>query len=72
MGKAHLIGDKPGCLIPAQPPQAKGDYQSPRRKNSAKADKRRKQGQLLTQHTGLPPRSLKGSKKKRPGTRKPR
>lgn len=64
MGKAHLIGDKRSCLIPAQKPRLGDDYSSPRRKNSAQADKKRKQGKMLTQHTGLPPRSHKGSKTK--------
>lgn len=71
MGKAHLIGDKPSCLIPAQKPALGNDYKSPRRKNSAQADSQRKKGgRLLTQHTGLPPRSHKASSKKRP--QKPR
>lgn len=65
MGKAHLIGDKPDCLIPAQKPRQDQPFRSPRRKNSAQADKTRKGGKLLTQHSGLPPRSHKGSKSRR-------
>ena len=66
MGRADLIGDGEGQLIPATQPAADG-YRSPRRKNSAGAHKRRKtntagksdKGRALTQHTGLPPREQK-------------
>lgn len=59
MGRADLIGDKPHQLIPeTQPDQS--EYASPRRKNSGQAMKNRR-GKLLTQHTGLPPRSQTGS-----------
>lgn len=62
MGKHHLIGDGKNCLIPVSQPDE--NYQAPRRKNSATAHKKRtssqpKKGQLLTQHTGLPPRQQK-------------
>lgn len=63
MGRADLIGDKPHQLIPETQPDQQ-EYQSPRRKNSGKAVKARK-GRVLTQHTGLPPRSGNGSKAKR-------
>ncbi len=68
MGRQHLIGDRPGCLIPSAPPSTPGSYQSPRRKNSASADQKRKSRPLLTQHTGLPPRGTAPSK----SSRKPR
>ncbi|NVK02403.1 MAG: DUF3362 domain-containing protein, partial [Oceanospirillaceae bacterium] len=62
MGRADLIGDKPHQLIPeTQPDQA--EYASPRRKNSGQAMKSRR-GKLLTQHTGLPPRSNGGAQMK--------
>lgn len=62
MGKQHLIGEGKNCLIPANQPTE--DYQAARRKNSASAHTKRtssqpKKGQLLTQHTGLPPRQQK-------------
>ncbi len=53
MGRADLIGDGSGQLVPAHQPDEDGDYRSPRRKNSAGDHQRRK---TLTQHTGLPPR----------------
>jgi hypothetical protein len=54
-----LIGSNENQLIPAYSENEKsGDYKAPRRKNSARSDKRRK-GNVLTQHTGLPPRSKK-------------
>ena len=72
MGRRDLIGDKPHCLIPATQPDPRGAYQSPRRKNSATADAKRrgkssaaKRGQLLTQHTGLPPRAGGPKRRKR-------
>ncbi|NIC40117.1 YgiQ family radical SAM protein, partial [Aquabacterium sp. A08] len=72
MGRADLIGNGKQHLIPTFQPLTDGGYQSPRRTNStpsakpggapaagaggrtAKAPVR---GQLLTQHTGLPPRA---------------
>ena len=60
MGRADLIGDGEKHLIPKDQPSA-GDYHSPRRKNSAASDsKRRTSGKkILTQHTGLPPRKVR-------------
>ncbi len=61
MGRADLIGNGKHHLIPSYQPVTDGSYESARRKNStptkpaAKAATPRK-GQLLTQHTGLPPR----------------
>jgi uncharacterized radical SAM protein YgiQ len=68
MGRADLIGNGKQHLIPTFQPLTDGGYQSARRKNStpAKASERAqavvkpgqpKPGQLLTQHTGLPPRA---------------
>jgi uncharacterized radical SAM protein YgiQ len=58
MGHAELIGDGPNQLIPKDQPKDGKGYQSPRRKNSAQAhQKRTKKGKVLTQHTGLPPRT---------------
>ena len=70
MGRADLIGNGKHHLIPNWQPLAEEGYQSARRKNStgagakssvslSTAPKRMgqpKKGQLLTQHTGLPPR----------------
>jgi uncharacterized radical SAM protein YgiQ len=66
MGRAELIGSGDQQLIPLDQPDKSYSYSSPRRKNSASAHQRRKQpaaGTVLTQHTGLPPRSS-GSRKK--------
>lgn len=60
MGRADLIGDSPQHLIPKNQPTAAKAYQSPRRKNSENAHQRRtklRPNKLLTQHTGLPPRT---------------
>jgi uncharacterized radical SAM protein YgiQ len=58
MGRTDLIGDGKHQLIPRDQPAARKDYQSPRRKNSTSAHQKRTRGKkLLTQHTGLPPRS---------------
>lgn len=62
MGRADLIGDKPNQLIPENQPEH-STYQSPRRKNSAKSATPRK-GRVLTQHTGLPPRSQRAARAK--------
>jgi len=60
MGRADLIGNGKHHLIPTFQPMTDGSYTSARRKNSspgpAKAAQAPKPGQLLTQHTGLPPR----------------
>jgi uncharacterized radical SAM protein YgiQ len=55
MGRADLIGSGKRQLIPAYQPATDGSYASPRRKNSTQP----RRGRLLTQHTGLPPRSGK-------------
>lgn len=52
MGRADLIGNGKHHLIPTWQPQDDQGYVSPRKKNSTA-----RPGQLLTQHTGLPPRS---------------
>ncbi len=70
MGRADLIGNGKHHLIPSWQPLAESGYQSARRKNStpnavtpAVATKpsikkmgQPRPGQILTQHTGLPPR----------------
>ena len=56
MGRADLIGPGKHQLIPRDQPDEGGDYRSPRRKNSATADRNRRGKRMLTQHTGLPPR----------------
>ncbi|PUE52943.1 YgiQ family radical SAM protein [Limnohabitans parvus] len=70
MGRADLIGNGKHHLIPNWQPLAEEGYQSARRKNSTGAGAKSsvslstapkrlgqpKKGQLLTQHTGLPPR----------------
>jgi uncharacterized radical SAM protein YgiQ len=56
MGRADLIGNGKQHLIPSFQPVMAVDYSSARRKNSTPAAP--KPGQMLTQHTGLPPRAL--------------
>jgi len=58
MGRADLIGNGKHHLIPTFQPLLDGSYTSARRKNSSGAAvKTPRPGQLLTQHTGLPPRT---------------
>jgi uncharacterized radical SAM protein YgiQ len=61
MGRADLIGNGKKHLIPFHQPQTDGSYTSSRRKNSTQAIGRPivRAGRVLTQHTGLPPRSKK-------------
>ena len=60
MGRADLIGNGKHHLIPTFQPMTDGSYTSARRKNSSTAAvKTPRPGQLLTQHTGLPPRVKK-------------
>ena len=60
MGRADLIGDGKHQLVPQDQPADHQGYQSPRRKNSGRDhQKRTKKGKLLTQHTGLPPRTTR-------------
>ncbi len=61
MGRADLIGNGKHHLIPTFQPMVDGSYQSARRKNSTaapaqKPNRKPVPGQILTQHTGLPPR----------------
>ncbi len=69
MGRADLIGNGKHHLIPSWQPLAEGGYQSARRKNSTpnpsltpaakrvgKSPGEPRKGQILSQHTGLPPR----------------
>ena len=58
MGREDLIGDGKQQLIPAEQSDQQKTYQAPRRKNTASAHQRRTRGKkILTQHSGLPPRS---------------
>ncbi|WP_074454307.1 YgiQ family radical SAM protein [Marinobacter sp. X15-166B] len=59
MGRADLIGPGKHQLIPKDQPVAQG-YKSARRKNSTAPGARKAGKPLLTQHTGLPPRSTDG------------
>lgn len=64
MGRADLIGNGKQHLIPTYQPKGEKGYQSARRKNSTPTERRRgrgaagkvRKGQILSQHTGLPPR----------------
>ena len=56
MGRADLIGNGKQHLIPTFQPQTDGAYTSARRKNSTVKPIK---GRVLTQHTGLPPRTKK-------------
>ena len=54
----RLIGAGAEKLVPAEQPRGHLQRQSPRRKNSKAAhEKRVRRGKVLTQHSGLPPRS---------------
>jgi uncharacterized radical SAM protein YgiQ len=60
MGRRDLIGDGKHQLIPRDQPEDTRAYQAPRRKNTAAAHQRRTKGKkILTQHTGLPPRTTR-------------
>ena len=60
MGRPDLIGDGKHQLIPKQQPDAQKTWQAPRRKNTQAAHQRRtRKGKVLTQHTGLPPRTTR-------------
>ena len=60
MGRRDLIGDSEHQLIPKEKPEDNKDYKAPRRKNSQAAHQRRTKGKkILTQHTGLPPRTTR-------------
>ncbi|MET0312557.1 MAG: YgiQ family radical SAM protein [Burkholderiaceae bacterium] len=82
MGRADLIGNGKHHLIPTWQPLSDGSYQSARRKNSTPVPKaaavklpmaRPVKGQLLTQHTGLPPRQTGAPVRgKPPGARRPK
>ncbi len=60
MGRTDLIGDGKHQLIPKEQPEDNKAYQAPRRKNTERAHKKRTRGKkVLTQHTGLPPRTTR-------------
>lgn len=69
LGRADLIGNGKHHLIPSFQPMTDGAYQSARRKNSTPAGRAPgasapvRKGQMLTQHTGLPPRAGTGAGK---------
>jgi len=60
MGREDLIGNQKQQLIPRHQPSKAGAYHSPRRKNSYSKKhgqpSQARKGNILTQHTGLPPR----------------
>ncbi len=60
MGRSDLIGNSKNHLIPSYQPVTDGSYASTRRKNSTPVARpvnaAPRKGQILTQHTGLPPR----------------
>ncbi len=58
MGRADLVGNGKHHLVPTWQPVTDGTYQSARRSNSSgPAGGPARKGQVLTQHTGLPPRA---------------
>jgi len=58
MGLEHLIGSGKDKLVPLSQPRQVRQQDSARRKNTAAAHaKRIRKGRLLSQHTGLPPRT---------------
>jgi uncharacterized radical SAM protein YgiQ len=60
MGRADLIGNGRHQLVPKDQPQGQKDYRAPRRKHGAVAHQRRTRGRkIVTQHTGLPPRTTR-------------
>ena len=60
MGREDLIGDGKQQLIPGEQSEHQKTYKAPRRKNTASAHQRRTRGKkVLTQHSGLPPRSTR-------------
>ena len=63
MGRGDLIGSAKHQLIPAHQSAGDAGYQSARRKNSTPVGSKKagQGGKLLTQHTGLPPRSQDGN-----------
>ena len=58
MGLGRLIGEGDGKLVPQHDPKDTKARESARRKNTVAAhEKRIRKGRVLSQHTGLPPRS---------------
>ena len=78
LGRADLIGNGKQQLIPTYQPAVGDGYVSARRKNSTAAGARSspvtqaREGRLLTQHTGLPPRDTGGPAPRVGPRRKPR
>ena len=79
MGRADLIGNGKHQLIPTYQPAGDGGYVSARRKNSTPAGAKAapttpmavRRGQILTQHTGLPPRETGAAPTRPTARRKP-
>jgi uncharacterized radical SAM protein YgiQ len=74
MGRSDLIGNGKRHLVPSWQPEGDTGYQSARRKNSTlpgtkAAPTTVRRGQILTQHTGLPPR-VTGAARRKPDGRK--
>jgi uncharacterized radical SAM protein YgiQ len=67
LGRTDLIGDTESHLIPTSQPDKGHGYHAARRKNTEQAHRRRTGKQILTQHTGLPPRDDGGGKPARAG-----
>jgi hypothetical protein len=60
MKLGDLIGSGPDKLVPAEQPKGYKANRSARRKNTKEAhEKRVRRGKLLTQHSGLPPRTTR-------------
>jgi len=60
MGLRKLIGSGDDQLVPVDQPGDANEHESARRKNKASAHaKRIRKGKILSQHTGLPPRTRK-------------
>jgi uncharacterized radical SAM protein YgiQ len=67
MGRANFIGNGKQHLVPTYQPKGDGGYQNARRKNSTPTERQAgrgaagktevRKGQILSQHTGLPPRT---------------
>lgn len=64
MGKAHLIGNGEKHLIPAEQPRGRNTSSGAKviKKQPNNRHKKPQKGQILTQHTGLPPRESSPTK----------
>ncbi|MCG8610617.1 MAG: YgiQ family radical SAM protein [Pseudomonadales bacterium] len=67
MGKAHLIGyGKKHLIPPTQPANHRSAKQTGANVAGANSSRQPRKGQILTQHTGLPPRKQKATGKTKP------